>query len=235
MIDLHAHILPRMDDGSNSVEMSLAMLEELAAMGVTTVCATPHFYAQENNVEDFCAKRAAAYKRLAAALLPGQPQILLAAEVAYFPEMEKTDLSPLYIQGSSTLLLEMPFSEWTERQVEAVESLVLDRHEQVVLVHPERFCFSKGNRRCLELLAQLPLAMQVNASSLMRWRTRTLALELLCRCQIPLLASDCHDLKRRPPNLKGGRSIVERKLGAEFLAAMDENARRLTTGGFAPQ
>ena len=34
LIELHAHILPQMDDGSESVEMSLAMLQALAEMGV---------------------------------------------------------------------------------------------------------------------------------------------------------------------------------------------------------
>ena len=34
LIELHAHILPQMDDGSESVEMSLAMLQALAGMGV---------------------------------------------------------------------------------------------------------------------------------------------------------------------------------------------------------
>lgn len=48
MIDLHSHILPRMDDGSRSTEESLQMLTALAAQGVTDVAATPHFYASEN-------------------------------------------------------------------------------------------------------------------------------------------------------------------------------------------
>ncbi len=43
LIELHAHILPQMDDGSESVEMSLAMLQALAEMGVGAVCATSHY------------------------------------------------------------------------------------------------------------------------------------------------------------------------------------------------
>ena len=106
--------------------------------------------------------------------------------------------------------------------------LSLDLHFNVVLVHPERFCFSSSNRRRLEELAKLPLALQVNADTLLRWGTRRQGLELLELTATPLLGSDCHDMTKRPPNLKGGREMVRRKLGEAFLAQMDENARRLT-------
>ena len=103
-------------------------------------------------------------------------------------------------------MLEMPFSEWTDQQVETVAVLSLDLHFNVVLVHPERFCFSSSNRRRLEELAKLPLALQVNADTLLRWGTRRQGLELLELTATPLLG----------------------KLGEAFLAQMDENARRLT-------
>ena len=115
-----------------------------------------------------------------------------------------------------------------DQQVETVAVLSLDLHFNVVLVHPERFCFSSSNRRRLEELAKLPLALQVNADTLLRWGTRRQGLELLELTATPLLGSDCHDMTKRPPNLKGGREMVRRKLGEAFLAQMDENARRLT-------
>ena len=222
LIELHAHILPQMDDGSKSVEMSLAMLQALAGMGVGTVCATSHYYARENSITMYLARRAAALNALHSAIPAGSslPRILPAAE-EHHPER-------LCIENTRTLMLEMPFSEWTDQQVETVAVLSLDLHFNVVLVHPERFCFSSSNRRRLEELAKLPLALQVNADTLLRWGTRRQGLELLELTATPLLGSDCHDMTKRPPNLKGGREMVRRKLGEAFLAQMDENARRLT-------
>ena len=230
LIELHAHILPQMDDGSESVEMSLAMLQALAGMGVGTVCATSHYYTRENSVTMYLARRAAALNALHSAIPAGSslPRILPAAEAAYFRGMEEHHPERLCIENTRTLMLEMPFSEWTDQQVETVAVLSLDLHFNVVLVHPERFCFSSSNRRRLEELAKLPLALQVNADTLLRWRTRRQGLERLELTATPLLGSDCHDMTKRPPNLKGGREMVRRKLGEAFLAQMDENARRLT-------
>ena len=67
LIELHAHILPQMDDGSESVEMSLAMLQALAGMGVGTVCATSHYYARENSITMYLARR---YSFIAAVFFP---------------------------------------------------------------------------------------------------------------------------------------------------------------------
>ena len=43
MIDIHTHIFPELDDGSNSVQNSIAMLREEALQGVKGVFLTPHY------------------------------------------------------------------------------------------------------------------------------------------------------------------------------------------------
>ena len=228
-IDLHSHILPQLDDGSDSVEMSLAMLYQMAEQGVDVVCATSHYYAKYNSIPAFCERRAEALERLSSVLTAELPRVLPAAEVAYFPHMEEQDLTPLCIQGTRTLMLEMPFADWTGLQLETVEALVLDCRYDVVLVHPERFCFSKSNKHKLEKLAELPIGLQVNAGSLLRWGTRRLALDILQMAHMPLLGSDCHNLTSRPPNLKEGRKVVMQKLGEVFLKKIDRYGEWITT------
>ena len=229
MVDLHTHILPEIDDGSDGVDTSLAMLRREAEQGVTAVCATSHYYAKYSSIPAFCERRAEAMERLSSVLTAELPRVLPAAEVAYFPHMEEQDLMPLCIQGTRTLMLEMPFSDWTGLQLETVEALVLDCRYDVVLVHPERFCFSKSNKHKLEKLAELPIGLQVNAGSLLRWGTRRLALDLLQMAQYPLLGSDCHNLTSRPPNLKEGRKVVMQKLGEAFLKKIDWYGEWITT------
>ena len=105
MIDLHSHILPNMDDGSKSPEETAALLRLLAQQGVSTVVATPHFYAQETP-EAFLERRNASREKM----LPSeehQPEILLGAEVAYFSGMGSCEaLIPLQIGDTKLLLVE---------------------------------------------------------------------------------------------------------------------------------
>lgn len=130
-------------------------------------------------------------ERLTAAGTEGLPRVLPAAETAFFSGISGCPgLERLCIQGTRTLLLEMPFMEWSDYQLEEVAALVLDRGYQVVLVHPERFCAAGSNREKLRQLGELPLAMQVNARTLLRWSTRRLGLELLREASCPLLTID---------------------------------------------
>ena len=53
IIDFHSHILPGVDDGSQSVQESLAMLKMEAEQGIQHVIATPHFYPKHDSPEHF--------------------------------------------------------------------------------------------------------------------------------------------------------------------------------------
>lgn len=235
MIDLHTHILPGIDDGSPDVNTSMQILRQMSAQGVSTVCASSHYYADRQSIGQFCEQRDQAFARLQQAGLGrhrDQPFVLLAAEVALFQGIsEQRELARLCIAETRTILLEMPFCEWNDFQIEEVGALALDLGYQVVLVHPERFLFSKNNIRLFERLQELPLGLQVNAGTLLRWRSRKQGLQILEGAQCPLLGSDTHNLTTRPPNLKEGRSVIERKLGTAFWQQMQRNAARLL--GFA--
>lgn len=225
IIDSHCHVLPGMDDGSPDLDTSLEMLRRQAGQGVGTVCCTSHYYAHRETVAAFCARREKAMDRLRSALTPDLPRLLAASETAFFTGIsECPDLDRLCIQGTRTLLLEMPFAVWNDFQMEEVTALVLDRGVQVMLAHPERFCAFKGNRERLRRLEELPAAYQINAGALLSWRTRHLALELLREARFPLLASDSHNLTRRAPNLQEGRRAAAQRLGNGFLDRLDQTA-----------
>ena len=55
--DFHSHILPGIDDGSQSVEESVELLQMEAAQGIRHVVATPHFYPQHDDLDRFLEKR----------------------------------------------------------------------------------------------------------------------------------------------------------------------------------
>lgn len=229
--DLHTHILPHMDDGSPDVQTSLQMLEGLAAQGVKTVCATAHYYAWSESVDEFLKRRESAWRHIKkeAEEVGRLPQVFLGAEVAYFPGISRsTQLEQLCLGGTRTLLLELSYTQWTPQQVEEVACLSLDHGYQVVLAHPERFSYIQTYRGDMRKMLSLPIVMQINADSLLHWRSRRLAIELLGGDTPAVLASDCHNLTTRPPRLVKARQLVEKKLGADLLTRMDLMALRLT-------
>ena len=232
IIDIHSHILPNMDDGSQSAAMSLQMLKRLQEQGVKWVCATSHYYAHQERVEQFLQRRRQAVFDLGEALIEenvGLPTIRLGAEVAYFPGISQCqELDRLCVGGTRTLLLEFSYTQWTPQQVEDVASLSLDYGYQVILAHPERFSHMRSYWRDMERMMALPIALQINADSLLHWRSRKVALELLNSTQYPLLASDCHNLTSRPPRLEKARLVVRKKLGVDILTRIDETALRFT-------
>ena len=229
VIDFHSHVLPKMDDGSKSVEMSLEMLRSARDMGVDVVMATPHFYGHREPISKFLERREHAWERLSQAM-EGQdlPQVLLGAEAAFFSGLLKLEgLDQLCANGTRTLLLEMPFAPWTGYELDAVSTLCLDRGYQVVLAHLERFVPLQRDEGLIERMLSLPLWVQINAEALLPMLRRKAWVEMFREGRAHLLGSDCHNLNRRPPNLGAGRKILARKAGPEVLDRMDELSGQL--------
>ena len=90
MTDLHTHILPGMDDGAQTIEEALALLQTQAQQGVDAVALTPHFYGRRESVESFLSRREAAWQQLLEATAGLQtPKLILGAEVSWMPEMDQ--------------------------------------------------------------------------------------------------------------------------------------------------
>ncbi len=202
MIDTHTHILPQMDDGSRSVEQSIAMLREEKNNGIDTVVLTPHFYAFQNNPQTFLKRRERSWDMLQAQLTEDLPRILLGAEVQYFEGISCVEELPgLCIEGTNLLMLEMPESRWSERMVHDVLDLHDERNLTVVLAHIERYLKLQPKALWDDLL-EGGVLMQASAAFFQNWTTRRMAHRMLQQGRIHLLGSDCHNMDRRPPNLK---------------------------------
>lgn len=234
MIDLHMHVLPGMDDGSRDAGMSAAMLERSAAYGVDTVAATSHFYAEDNDIPRFLARRRSAYDRLMEAVgeRDDLPRVVLGAEVLYFSGMSTVDtLDALCLKGTDLLLLEMPFVLWTDRVLREVDAIQRSGL-QVVAAHIERYMEIQP-RRTMEAFFDLGTFIQCNASFFLNRRTVRQALRMFRQGQIQFLGSDAHNITARPPNLGGAVQIIERKLGRTALERFFAEAGFLASGGYA--
>ena len=159
-LDFHSHILPGVDHGSDSVETSLYQLHQAEKFGITHICATSHFYPEKHDVESFVKLRSESYKRLSDKLFDGCPKIHLGAEVLMCAGIESMPgISNLLIEGTNTLLLELPFTDFSTAYCDSVYSLVRDGID-VVLAHAERY-----NESNIDMLIDNGARIQLNADA----------------------------------------------------------------------
>lgn len=222
MIDWHCHILPGMDDGSRDTDESLALMQMLGGQGVDTVIATPHFYANDESVADFVSRRQEAYETLCPFLSESLPNLLLGAEVRYYPGIGKlSELNQLCIGNSRLLLLEMPMEKWTEYTVRELVEMANARRLRLILAHIERYLLLQNSENWNRLYS-VGIMMQVNASYFVDFSTRRKAFSLFKNGGIQLIGSDSHGLKHRPPRLGKAYDLLRRRFGDEFVTQFTE-------------
>ena len=212
MLDIHSHFLPKMDDGSKSTEMSMEMLRSSREQGVTTIVSTSHFYGDSESPESFLRRRRHAVNKLLPLLSDDTPDVLLGAEILYYPGISHSETIPqLAIQGTNLIMIEMPFIPWSERIFDELITLQYNNRLQIVLAHVERYQAIE-KRDIYEQLFEQPFLFQCNASAFGSYRSRKLALRMIDNGLLHFLGTDCHNTDKRPPNMREARKMIEKKL-----------------------
>ena len=160
--DYHAHVLPGCDHGSDSLETSLQQIRLARKAGVKHICATPHFYPQEESVESFLERRRKSYDTLEPYLKKMQMRLTLGAEVLVCDGMERmSNLTMLCLEGTNDLLLEMPFYTWPKTIVQTLQGIVERDDITVVMAHVDRYPPEN-----IEELGHAGVLMQLNADAI---------------------------------------------------------------------
>ena len=220
MLDLHSHILPKIDDGSKSVEETLQLLQTMSEQKVTRVVATPHFLPNHESVGEFLVRRERSFLSLNINEVSNVPKIHLGAEVSYYEGISKlNDLLSLKISGSNLLLIEMPIGKWSNYAVHELMDLACLPQTKIVLAHVERYRRFQKDEIFYQLL-QSDILMQVNASYVCDFVTKRKAVKQLQNNQIHFLGSDCHNLTTRPPRIGMAYDVISRKLGNDFSQSL---------------
>lgn len=239
MIDIHCHVLPNIDDGCRNMQTALEVLEASRKQGIDTIIATPHFYASRDRIENFITKRNTALENISREIKEkgGDPRLFCGSEVAYFNGISRAEgIEQLTIEGTNILLLEMPTEDWQSSYIDEIRALCTQRGLKIIIAHMERYLYRRNRQytdQLLDLCKILPIRIQINAKALLDRRQSRSILKMFQKGQAHFLASDCHGMHRRPPNLGEGRAVIEQKLGSTFLTGMDqENRAFLEEAGF---
>lgn len=164
LVDFHSHILPGADHGSDSLETSLLQLKLAMEQGVSRIVATPHFYPHRHTLDKFLPRRDNAYKLLADNMSADMPRIKIGAEILVCEGLENfSGLDKLVIEGTNTLLLELPFTEFRNGYVDSVRKIIKNGFD-VMLAHVDRY----PHEDILRLIDIGAAKLQINAEALAR-------------------------------------------------------------------
>ena len=237
MIDIHAHILPGVDDGSESMAMSLGMLRLSAECGVTDIAATPHCNIPGEYENYVTPELGAAFRRLCEEVKrAGIPVNLIRGMEVYVTEevpelIRRRQVGTL--NDTNYLLVEFAFDEdpyFCLRMLHRIRELGI----RPVIAHPERYFFVQDDPAIAYDWCTSGYALQLNKGSLLGSfgpgpeRTARLLVEHgLCA----MVASDAHSDYRRTPHMGEVRRFLESEFGREFSELLLEiNPRRILQG-----
>ncbi len=189
IIDFHTHILPGADHGSDSLETSLKQLELSRTAGVDIIVATPHFYPHMHRLDKFLERRCCAYSTL---IDNTSTKILLGAEVLLCDKLENLEnIDALCIEGTKTLLIELPFSTFRDSYKNSVEALI-DRGYDVVIAHADRYPKESINK-----LLEVGAVLQLNVSAIAKFFMKKYVKKWLEWGVVVALGSDIHMLNKK--------------------------------------
>lgn len=204
MIDIHAHILPSVDDGSPSLEDSLEMARLAVESGVEAIVVTPHC----NLPDEPCIAAQQLRPRLDALTAALEAE---AIPLRLYPGMEifgtehtaarlrSGELCPL--AASRYPLIEFPFTGFAGEATDILRS-VLRIGLRPIIAHPERYRYTQSDPQLLNRWAEMGCLMQVNRGSLLgRFgsHAEALAHSLVGRRFASFVASDAHSPSVRTP------------------------------------
>ena len=241
MIDLHSHILAGIDDGAASLDDSLALIQGSVDSGVVKVLATPHIHLGTFDNDLKCIQQAfnkltqhlasknisptntASTKISSNKINSIKVSLAYAAEVRICPEimmLANTNSLPFMgkWEGDNLLLLEFPHSHIPPGSENLIDWL--NKHNiRTMIAHPER---NRDVWQCPEILSSFRergCLFQVTAASLLGDfgpLSKALAWEMIENNQVTLIASDMHNLKRRPSKMKEAFLAIGAECGVKL-------------------
>jgi protein-tyrosine phosphatase len=230
VIDLHAHILPGLDDGARTWEESLEMARMAVADGITVMVATPHLYQGRSldpehvNTKEVIFERLAQFRqKLAAAeilleVLPGC-DFPLGFESLHLLEQ---GLALTINDARRYLLLELPDTALPPA-LDDICFQLQSRGLTPIITHPERHVLIQERPEKLARLIDLGCLVQLTASSLTGGfgrRVKKIARQMVKAGYVHLLATDTHRPHHRPPLLSPAVKELTRLVGEEQARTM---------------
>ena len=234
MIDIHCHMLPGVDDGSDSMDTSLLMASMAAESGVETVIVTPHCnipgeaanYPSRELLGRFMALREAIdTAKIPLHILAGA-EVFCTADIAELIRAKKL----LTLASSRYLLVEFAFNEDSIEMNSRLEQIFAEGLTPVI-AHPERYNAVQRDRTLPERWFASGYVLQINKDSIfggLGQRAKRTAEFILGQGLAHIAASDAHSTYSRNPEMSRLREHISLNYSEDYAQVLlEENPRRI--------
>jgi protein-tyrosine phosphatase len=197
-IDMHSHLLPAIDDGSKSMEESVALVKSFAALGYKKLITTPHIMSDfyRNTPEIIFDK----LDKLNDVIKNLNLDIEISAAAEYYldegfvAKMEKEEKLLCLDSKKKYVLFETSYMNASPHFDYAV-FLLQSQGYQPVLAHPERYVYLFDSFEKLKKWYDKGILFQININSLAGYYSATsknIAEKLIDNKMVNFVGSDCH-------------------------------------------
>jgi len=222
MIDMHSHIIPMVDDGSKSFEITEKMLRSAVECGFEGIFATPHYITEKSVKRGEMLKHFSKLKSFAKSL---GIELYLGNEVFVCPDIVDLVKNNVVscLNDSQYLLMELP----RHNEVNYLEDVVFELGTMgitPILAHPERYHFVHEDPDSLYDLADKGVLFQLNSGSLLGdygEGVKKIAKKLLRANVYQFMGSDAHHYDRYRVYMEA-KDIVSKLVGEDILRLITE-------------
>ncbi|MGT2932817.1 capsular polysaccharide biosynthesis protein Cps4B [Streptococcus catagoni] len=231
MIDIHSHIVFDVDDGPLTIEESLALIEESYRQGVRTIVSTSHRRkGMFETPEDDIYNKFSQVKREAEKRFEGL-NILYGGELYYTSDiLEKLDQKRVPRMNDTRYAL-IEFSGATPwKTIHSALTKVLMLGVTPIVAHIERYDALEYNKKRVTELINMGCYTQINSSHVLKAKLigdklkiyKKRAKYFLDEDLVHCVASDMHNLKKRPPYMREAKKLIKKNYGLKRARALFE-------------
>jgi protein-tyrosine phosphatase len=235
LVDIHSHILPAVDDGADSLETALEMLRRGVAEGIGTAVLTPHLHPEDGPPQEELHRERFGELQEAVRQAGLPIEIRLGAEISFRFGLAEVAGWPsgTLVGGGRFALVDLPPGPLSPGLEQGFFELRTSGFRPI-LAHPERQRHLAKQPERIARLRQQEVLMQIDAGSLtgqFGTRAQQTAEGMVRRGWAEFVASDAHDLEKRPFSLVAARGRVEKLSGSgEVRRLMVDNPGRVVRG-----
>lgn len=226
IIDFHTHILPGLDDGAQSIEEAIELINVELQNDVSIIVTTPHYYPNKTSIDNFIKKRNMAYDRLLQECphisLPG---IRLGSQVHFDSSLLKLDnIHKLCIEGTDYMLIDLPLEKINHKLINELEILYTKHNITPIISHFDRHCKNNDYHDIQELMAMNILG-EIDTSAFINITDEKLIKKLLKDNYINIISSDIHNITDKTIQLKTVSDFFYKKRRGKVFDRFMTNAK----------